>query len=185
MRQKNPSPRYIVSISFLALALVAAGLPARAGDAAPPAAPAEPSGTASKDAAAPEGSKMDCHGLPAETKADAGTPAGGAAPEGSRCTLSVPGMHCGGCASKVKRIATAIEGVKGVEARIDDREVDVVFDAGKTSPEKIREVVSAAYEATIATPGTAVDADAEKAPPAEGAAATEASAPEPAAPPAS
>lgn len=151
-------PRYIVSVVFLALCLAVFQPAAVAGDA--PAAPPEPA------AISP--------GEDAPGSSDAAVEDEGKA----HCTLSVPGMHCGGCAKQVAKRAGSVEGVGKVDVRLDDHEVDVSYDPAKTSPEKLKEAVSQLYEATIKPPAAEGDAK-EGAAPASPEAKTEDMAPPP------
>jgi len=48
-------------------------------------------------------------------------------------------MRCGGCANKVKRLLTGIEGVSNVEVDLPTKVVTVSYDKAKTSPEKMVE----------------------------------------------
>ena len=48
-------------------------------------------------------------------------------------------MRCGGCANKVKRLLTGVEGVSNVEVDLPTKVVTVSYDKAKTSPEKMVE----------------------------------------------
>lgn len=48
-------------------------------------------------------------------------------------TLAVTGMKCGGCENNVTTKLKALDGVKSVVASSKDKEVQVEFDADKTS----------------------------------------------------
>ncbi|WP_348269311.1 heavy-metal-associated domain-containing protein [Edaphobacter paludis] len=53
--------------------------------------------------------------------------------------LSIDGMHCGAC---VSRVTTALKGVEGVEVgTVDVGSASLVFDPAKTSIEKITAAV--------------------------------------------
>ncbi|MFN7976424.1 MAG: heavy-metal-associated domain-containing protein [Acidobacteriota bacterium] len=74
------------------------------------------------------------------------------------CTLSVPDMHCSGCARGVVKAAKSVDGVKTVEVRLDEREVDLTYDDAKTDAEAVRSAVSKVYDATIKEPAVAASA---------------------------
>ncbi len=48
-------------------------------------------------------------------------------------------MRCGGCANKVKRLLTGVDGVSNVEVDLPTKVVTVSYDKAKTSPEKMVE----------------------------------------------
>lgn len=56
-------------------------------------------------------------------------------------SLSVIGMKCGGCEANVTGKLKAIDGVLSVSASSKNKEVDVEFDAGKTSLEAIIDAI--------------------------------------------
>ena len=54
-------------------------------------------------------------------------------------TLSIEGMHCGGC---VRRVTTALEGVKGVElGSVEVGSAEMTFDPNRVSAEEIAAAV--------------------------------------------
>ena len=54
-------------------------------------------------------------------------------------TLSIEGMHCGGC---VRRVTTALEGVKGVElGSVEVGSAEMTFDPNRVSVEEIAAAV--------------------------------------------
>jgi copper chaperone len=54
-------------------------------------------------------------------------------------TLSIEGMHCGGC---VRRVTTALEGVKGVElGSVEVGSAQMTFDPNRVSVEEIAAAV--------------------------------------------
>lgn len=59
-------------------------------------------------------------------------------------TLMVTGMKCGGCESNVTTKLKALGGVKSVSASSQDKQVNVVFDATKTSLEAITKAITEA-----------------------------------------
>jgi copper chaperone len=56
-------------------------------------------------------------------------------------SLTVTGMKCGGCESNVTSKLEAIDGVLSVNASSKDKEVNVEFDAEKTSLGAITEAI--------------------------------------------
>ncbi|MGZ4994973.1 MAG: heavy-metal-associated domain-containing protein [Methylobacter sp.] len=57
-------------------------------------------------------------------------------------SLTVTGMKCGGCEANVTGKLQAIDGVLSVKASSKDNQVDVEFDAGKTSLDAIADVIT-------------------------------------------
>lgn len=55
--------------------------------------------------------------------------------------IPVEGMSCGSCAASIKRATKAIEGVRDVHVDLVGRRARVEYDAGRTSPEKIRAAI--------------------------------------------
>ncbi len=55
----------------------------------------------------------------------------------TQCALKVSGMTCGGCAEAVKQRLLKLEGVKTATVDYKTGDVQVEFDAKKTTPEKI------------------------------------------------
>lgn len=70
--------------------------------------------------------------------------------------LSVKGMHCGGCETKFKTVATGIEGVKEVNAvSASNSNAVITYDEKKTSEEKLIKSLAEKTGYTIsATNGT-------------------------------
>lgn len=56
-------------------------------------------------------------------------------------SLTVIGMKCGGCETNVTSKLQAIDGVLSVNASSKDKEINVEFDAGKTSLDAITEAI--------------------------------------------
>jgi copper chaperone CopZ len=55
-------------------------------------------------------------------------------------TLSIEGMHCGGC---VRRVTTALEGVKGVElGSVEVGSAEMTIDPNRVSVEEIAAAVA-------------------------------------------
>ncbi len=54
-------------------------------------------------------------------------------------TLTVPGMHCGGCVGRVEKAALAVPGVQDVAANLANRRVTLTLDA----PEALQDAVTA------------------------------------------
>lgn len=55
--------------------------------------------------------------------------------------LNISGMTCGGCASSVQRVLSALEGVSRVEVDWQQGRAEVEFDAQKTTLETLIETV--------------------------------------------
>ena len=49
---------------------------------------------------------------------------------------------CGSCKARIEKALAAVEGVEGAILNLNSQQVKVKYDPGKTSPEKLREVVS-------------------------------------------
>ena len=57
--------------------------------------------------------------------------------------LSVPGMNCASCPYMVKQAISMVDGIKSVEATMDDRSATVVFDDTLTTVREIQAATSA------------------------------------------
>jgi len=64
------------------------------------------------------------------------------ADEGTKTTLTITGMTCGGCATAVKIQLKRTEGVTSYVVSHEKGEADVTYDPAKTTPEKIAESIS-------------------------------------------
>ena len=53
-------------------------------------------------------------------------------------------MHCGGCASKVKKALKADSGYKDVAINTETKDIVVAYDKSKTTPEKLAADIKAA-----------------------------------------
>lgn len=56
-------------------------------------------------------------------------------------TLNVKGMSCGHCVKSVEGSVGALDGVKEVKVNLDAGQVDVSFDNGKVTVDKIKEAI--------------------------------------------
>jgi copper chaperone CopZ len=56
-------------------------------------------------------------------------------------TISVEGMHCGGCATSVEKKLRATEGVEDVRVSVEKKEAWVKYDEGKVTVARLREVI--------------------------------------------
>lgn len=57
-------------------------------------------------------------------------------------------MHCGGCAGKIKKAVTALEGVSDVNANLESRVVTIAYDDQKVNPEQLKTaIVTAKFNA--------------------------------------
>lgn len=52
---------------------------------------------------------------------------------------TTPEMHCNGCETKIKNNIRFVQGVKKIETSLEKKEVEVTYDADKTTTEKIVE----------------------------------------------
>lgn len=87
---------------------------------------------ASTEAAAASGEKKAGCQMPSAEATTAALPA-----DGTHAFLAVSGMHCGACADKVHTALMAVPGVKGAKVDLAANKVEVAFDAGKTSLDKL------------------------------------------------
>jgi copper chaperone len=56
-------------------------------------------------------------------------------------TLTVEGMSCGHCESRIKKVVGALKGVAGVSVDLNGKTVAVDFDAGLVSMSDIRNAI--------------------------------------------
>ncbi len=56
--------------------------------------------------------------------------------------LSVPGMTCASCPYMVKQAISTVDGIKSVEATMEDRSATVVFDDALTSVDEIKQATA-------------------------------------------
>lgn len=64
--------------------------------------------------------------------------------------LSVPGMNCASCPYMVKQAISMVDGIKSVEATMDDRSATVIFDDALTTVSEIQAATSAiGYDSTV------------------------------------
>ncbi len=61
---------------------------------------------------------------------------------GATVTISIEGMHCGGCASSVEKKLKATEGVEEVRVSFEKKEAWIKFDDKKTNVARLREVIN-------------------------------------------
>ena len=62
-----------------------------------------------------------------------------AANEGSVIKFKATQMSCGGCANKVKKLLTGVDGVKDVAVNLESKIVTVSYDSQKTNAAKIQD----------------------------------------------
>lgn len=66
--------------------------------------------------------------------------------------LSVPGMSCASCPYMVKQAISTCEGIKSVEATMEDMSATVTYDDTLTSVEEIRQsTADIGYPSTVVT----------------------------------
>ena len=64
--------------------------------------------------------------------------------------LSVPDMNCASCPYMVKQAISNVDGIKIVEAKMEDRSATVTFDDALTNVDEIREATaSIGYPSTV------------------------------------
>lgn len=63
--------------------------------------------------------------------------------------LSVRGMHCGGCASRVESALSGVTGVRRVEVSLDDDEATVEADDQADDGALVEAVEGAGYEGSL------------------------------------
>lgn len=62
-------------------------------------------------------------------------------------TIKVEGMSCGHCQMRVKKAVEAVEGVKSADVSLQNKEVVLEYDEGKTNLEKAKAAIKeAGYE---------------------------------------
>ena len=55
--------------------------------------------------------------------------------------LTISGMHCGGCAAGITAMLKRTDGVLKANVSFEEQQATVEYNAARTSPEKIREVI--------------------------------------------
>ena len=69
----------------------------------------------------------------------------------SSVRLSITGMHCGNCVTKVEKALKAVPGTFGAAVDLQLGSADVDFDAAKATPDRYVQAVQAVgYQARIA-----------------------------------
>lgn len=65
-------------------------------------------------------------------------------------TMTISGMHCGGCATGLTAMLKRTEGVLKAEVSYEERRAVVAYDPAKTSPDKIVDVIEKmGYKAAV------------------------------------
>lgn len=65
--------------------------------------------------------------------------------------LTIAGMHCGNCVTKVERALKAVPGTFGAAVDLQQGSAEVDFDAQKSTPDRyVQAVQSAGYQANVA-----------------------------------
>jgi len=61
--------------------------------------------------------------------------------------LKVQGMSCGGCVKSVEKVLRAIDGVKNVQVSLENANVNIDYDTGKTDTVAFKSaIVDAGFE---------------------------------------
>ncbi len=71
-------------------------------------------------------------------------------------TMNVTGMRCGGCSNKISLALKETDGIDDVQVSLASGKVTVRYDDGRTSPAKLRGIVTATgfgVDGTAATNG--------------------------------
>lgn len=58
-----------------------------------------------------------------------------------KLTLAIEGMHCGGCATGIQMVTSALDGVSSAFVDLDSKKGDFEFDSTKVTKEKIIEEI--------------------------------------------
>jgi len=65
-----------------------------------------------------------------------------------KITLDIEGMHCGGCATGIQMVTSALDGVNSAFVDLDSKKGNFEFDPAKASKEKIvAEIEKLGYKA--------------------------------------
>ncbi len=64
-------------------------------------------------------------------------------------TISIEGMHCGGCASSIENKLKATDGVEEVRVSFEKKEAWIKFDDKKTTVARLREVINSTGFKTV------------------------------------
>lgn len=68
-----------------------------------------------------------------------------------QATLNVRGMHCGGCATRVKSAASGVPGVAACDINLQKGLATITYDSAQTSADAVAQAVSkAGYPAAAA-----------------------------------
>ena len=68
----------------------------------------------------------------------------------STATIKIEGMHCDGCAQRVRRVLEREPGVKEAKVSYADGQARVTFDEGSTTTDRLGQVVErAGYTASV------------------------------------
>ena len=62
-------------------------------------------------------------------------------------TITIDGMHCDGCAQRLKRVLERESGVEKADVSYKDGEAHVQFDGQRTTADRLRDIIErAGYE---------------------------------------
>ena len=71
---------------------------------------------------------------------------------------TTPQMHCAACENKIKSNLRFEKGIKSIETSVPDQTVTVLYNAGKTTPEKLQKGFEEfGYYSRILKPGERVE----------------------------
>ncbi len=70
----------------------------------------------------------------------------------STTTIKIEGMHCDGCAQRVRRALERESGVKAAAVSYEAGEARVEFDEGATTTDRLREVIQRTGYSAAASP---------------------------------
>ena len=66
-----------------------------------------------------------------------------------KITVSIEGMHCGGCATGIQMVTSALDGVSSAFVDLNAKKADYEIDTSKVSKEKIvSEIEKLGYKAS-------------------------------------
>ncbi len=77
-----------------------------------------------------------------------------AQPAAQAVTITVKGMHCGGCQKRIQSALSKLDGVKSVAVDLKGEKADVSYEAAKVTPETlVQEIIKLGYKASLPAKG--------------------------------